>query len=50
MKHNVVCTVKHLSDNFPIQNGIKQRDALSPGPEKPGGAEIEWDISAAGLC
>jgi hypothetical protein len=21
---------KHLSDNFPIQNGLKQRDALSP--------------------
>jgi hypothetical protein len=21
---------KHLSDNFPIQNGIKQGDALSP--------------------
>jgi hypothetical protein len=22
--------VKHLSDNFPIQNGLKQRDALMP--------------------
>jgi hypothetical protein len=21
---------KHLSDNFPIQNGLKQEDALSP--------------------
>jgi hypothetical protein len=21
---------KHLSDNFPIQNGVKQGDALSP--------------------
>jgi hypothetical protein len=21
---------KHLPDNFPIQNGLKQRDALSP--------------------
>jgi hypothetical protein len=21
---------KHLSDSFPIQNGLKQRDALSP--------------------
>jgi hypothetical protein len=21
---------KHLSDNFPIQNGLKQGDALSP--------------------
>jgi hypothetical protein len=24
------CTGKHLSDNFPIQNGLKQGDALSP--------------------
>jgi hypothetical protein len=25
-----VSTDKHLSDNFPIQNGLKQGDALSP--------------------
>jgi hypothetical protein len=25
-----VCIVKHLSDSFPIQNGLKQGDALSP--------------------
>jgi hypothetical protein len=31
---NEVCSKvhigKHLSDSFPIQNGLKQRDALSP--------------------
>jgi hypothetical protein len=52
---------KHLSDSFPIQNGIKQEDALSPllfnfsleyaiSRGKSGGTEIEWDISASGLC
>jgi hypothetical protein len=25
-----VCLCKHLSDSFPIQNGLKQGDALSP--------------------
>jgi hypothetical protein len=42
---------KYLSDSFPIQNGLKQGDALSPliGPGKPGKTEIEWDISASGL-
>jgi hypothetical protein len=25
-----VCIDKHLSDSFPIQNGVKQGDALSP--------------------
>jgi hypothetical protein len=24
------CTGKHLSDSFPIQNGLRQGDALSP--------------------
>jgi hypothetical protein len=46
---------KHLSDTFPIKNGLKQGDALSPllvnfaleyaiteGSGKPGGLEIEW--------
>jgi hypothetical protein len=29
--YSKVCKVKtHLSDNFPIQNGLKQGDALSP--------------------
>jgi hypothetical protein len=51
---------KHLSDNFPIQKGLKHDDALlsllcfrichQQGPEKPGGTEIKLDISAAGLC
>jgi hypothetical protein len=25
-----VCIGKHLHDNFPIQNGLKEGDALSP--------------------
>jgi hypothetical protein len=25
-----VCIGKHLSDGFPIQNGLKQENALSP--------------------
>jgi hypothetical protein len=25
-----VCIGKHLSDSFPIQNGLKQGDAVSP--------------------
>jgi hypothetical protein len=28
--YNKVRIGKHLSDNFPVQNGIKQGDALSP--------------------
>jgi hypothetical protein len=28
--YNRVRIGKHLSDNFPIQNGLKQGDALSP--------------------
>jgi hypothetical protein len=28
--YNKVCIGKHLSDSFPIQNGLKQGDALSP--------------------
>jgi hypothetical protein len=28
--YNKVRIGKHLSDNLPIQNGLKQRDALSP--------------------
>jgi hypothetical protein len=28
--YNKECIGKHLSDNFPIQNGLKQGDALSP--------------------
>jgi hypothetical protein len=28
--YSKVHTCKHLSDNFPVQNGLKQVDALSP--------------------
>jgi hypothetical protein len=56
--HRKVRVGKHLSDNFPIQNGLKQGDAFQlclrvchqEGPRKPGGIEIKWDTSAAGLC
>jgi hypothetical protein len=54
---------KYQSDNFPIQNGLKQGYALSPllfnsaleytirgGPREPGRAEIEGDTPAFGLC
>ena len=53
---------KNLSDMFPIRNGLKQGDALSPllfnfaldtplrGSGKPGWLEIERCISASGLC
>jgi hypothetical protein len=30
MKHSNVCIGKYLPDSFPIQNGLKQGDALSP--------------------
>jgi hypothetical protein len=53
---------KYQSDEFPIQNGLKQRSALSSlffslalgyairgGPREPGRAEIEWDTPAFGL-
>jgi hypothetical protein len=57
--YTIVCIGKHLSDTFPIQNGLQQ-DALMPllltffkichqeSPRKPGGTETEWDSS--GLC
>jgi hypothetical protein len=28
--HSKVCIGEHLSDMFPIQNGLKQENALSP--------------------
>jgi hypothetical protein len=61
MKHSKVHIGKHLSDNFLIQNGLKQ-DALSPllfnfaleyairkVHGKSDGTETEWDTSASGL-
>jgi len=54
---------KNLSEMFPIRNGLKQRDALSPllfnfaleyaikrVHGKPGWLEIKWYASASGLC
>jgi hypothetical protein len=28
--YSKVCIVEHMSAKFPMQNGLKQRDALSP--------------------
>jgi hypothetical protein len=60
--YNKIRIGKHSSDSFPIQNGLKQGDALPPllfnfaleyatrKAQKPGGTEIKWDTSASGLC
>jgi hypothetical protein len=60
--YSKVCIGKHLTGSFPIQNGLKEGDALSPllfnlpleyefrkVQKKTGGNEIEWDTSASGL-
>ena len=52
-----------MSDRFPIRNGLKQGDALTPilfnfaleyaikeGSGKPGWLETKWYTSASGLC
>jgi hypothetical protein len=55
-------TVNNENQFFRIRNGLKQGEALSPllfkfaveyalgGSGKPGGLEIEWYISGAGIC
>jgi hypothetical protein len=56
--HSEDCTCKHLFYAFPIFNGPKQGDALSPllqmlyqkVPRKSGVIRIEWDTSDFGLC
>jgi hypothetical protein len=60
------CSTVHIgryqSNNFPIQNGLKHGDTLSPllfnfalntplgGSERTGRDEIEWDTPPFGLC
>jgi hypothetical protein len=61
--YNTVCIGKNLSHKCPIQNGMKQGDALSQlifslpfectirrVQENQEGAEIQWDTPAFGLC
>jgi hypothetical protein len=57
-KYSKVHIGKHLPDSFPIQNGLKQGDALSPllfnfaleyAIRKTSGTETKWDISDSGL-
>jgi hypothetical protein len=56
-KYNKVRLGKHWSDSFPVQNGLKQGDALLPllyncairKVQEPDGTETERDTSASGL-
>jgi hypothetical protein len=61
--YSKVSSSKDLSDVFPIQNSLKTRSCFIAiafqlcfrichleGPGKPGGTEIKWNTSAAGLC
>jgi hypothetical protein len=55
--YSTVCIGKYQSDKFPIQNGLKQGDTLTPllsntplgGSREQGRAEIEWDTTTFGL-
>jgi hypothetical protein len=60
--YSKVCIGELLSNEFPIQNGLKQGDALSPflfnfalnmsseKSRKSSQFGTEWDTSAIGLC
>jgi len=61
--YSTVRVGKNLSDKFPIRNGLKQGDALSPllsnfaveyaikeGSGEPGWHEIKWYTPASILC
>jgi hypothetical protein len=54
--YSKVCIGKLLSDKFPIQNGLKQGDVLSPlifsfaSEYAVRKVKSEWDTSAIGLC
>jgi hypothetical protein len=57
--YSEMCINKHLTDNFPMQSGLKQGDVLSlvlfnfaleyASKRSPGRTEIKWDTSASGL-
>jgi hypothetical protein len=60
--YSKVCVGKLLSDKFPVQNGLKQGDAVTiafklclrichqESPRESSQFGVEWDTSAIGLC